>query len=59
MPEKACLMNRLADKVAIITGAGGGIGAAAAHRFAAQGARVLLVDLDEAALQRWQTATGR
>ena len=44
-------MNRLANKVAIITGAGSGIGAAAAHRFAAQGARVLLVDLDEAALQ--------
>ena len=44
-------MNRLTNKVAIITGASGGIGAAAARRFAAQGARVLLVDRDEAALQ--------
>ena len=44
-------MNRLTNKVAIITGASGGIGAAAARRFVAQGARVLLVDRDEAALQ--------
>lgn len=43
-------MNRLANKIAMITGASGGIGAAAARRFAAQGARVLLVDLDAAAL---------
>lgn len=44
-------MNRLSEKVALVTGAAGGIGAAAARRFTAQGARVLLVDLDEAALQ--------
>jgi NAD(P)-dependent dehydrogenase (short-subunit alcohol dehydrogenase family) len=43
-------MNRLQDKVAIITGGAGGIGRAAGALFAAEGARVLLVDLDEAAL---------
>lgn len=44
-------MHRLTNKIAIVTGAAGGIGAAAARRFAAEGARVLLVDRDEAALQ--------
>lgn len=44
-------MTRLANKVAMITGASGGIGAAAARRFVAEGAQVLLVDLDEAALR--------
>ena len=40
---------RLADKVAIITGAGGGMGRAAAQMFAAEGARVIVADFDEAA----------
>lgn len=43
-------MNRLSDKVAIITGGAGGIGLAAANKFVAEGARVMLVDLDDAAL---------
>ncbi|WP_433868493.1 SDR family NAD(P)-dependent oxidoreductase [Saccharopolyspora sp. CA-218241] len=39
-------MHRLDDKTAVITGAAGGIGSAAARLMAAEGARVLLADLD-------------
>ena len=40
-------MNRLEDKVAIITGATGGIGKAATELFLREGANVLMVDLNE------------
>jgi NAD(P)-dependent dehydrogenase (short-subunit alcohol dehydrogenase family) len=40
-------LMRLENKVAIITGGGGGIGRAAAIRFANEGARVLVADLGE------------
>ncbi|MFP6808668.1 MAG: SDR family oxidoreductase [Pseudomonadales bacterium] len=43
--------SRLENKVAIITGGSGGIGRAAATRFVAEGAKVMLVDLNEKALQ--------
>jgi NAD(P)-dependent dehydrogenase (short-subunit alcohol dehydrogenase family) len=43
-------MQRLADKIAIITGGTGGIGLAAARLFVAEGAKVVLVDLDQVRL---------
>ena len=43
-------MGRLDGKVAIVTGGAGGIGQAVGQRFVDEGADVLLVDLDEAAL---------
>ncbi|MCG5220559.1 3-oxoacyl-ACP reductase [Streptosporangium sp. KLBMP 9127] len=42
-------MQRLQDRVAVITGAASGIGLATAHRFAQEGARVVCADVDEAA----------
>jgi 3-hydroxybutyrate dehydrogenase len=39
---------RLDGKVAIVTGAASGIGRAMAHRFAAEGANVVIADLDQA-----------
>ncbi|MFL6111520.1 MAG: SDR family NAD(P)-dependent oxidoreductase, partial [Catenulispora sp.] len=43
------MTERLAGRVAVITGGTGGIGMATARRFAAEGAHVVLADLDEAA----------
>lgn len=43
-------MNRLADKVAIVTGAGQGIGRTAAQRFVREGARTIGIDLNRDAL---------
>lgn len=42
-------MNRLSGKVAIITGAARGMGSAHARRFVAEGAKVVLTDMNETA----------
>ncbi|MFG1923599.1 3-oxoacyl-ACP reductase [Cryptosporangium sp. NPDC048952] len=39
-------MERLADRVAIVTGGGSGIGLATVRRFASEGARVVVADVD-------------
>jgi NAD(P)-dependent dehydrogenase (short-subunit alcohol dehydrogenase family) len=41
--------GRLAGKVAVVTGAGGGIGLATVRRFTAEGAKVVCADIDEVA----------
>jgi NAD(P)-dependent dehydrogenase (short-subunit alcohol dehydrogenase family) len=51
-------MQRLQDRVAVITGAGSGIGLASARRLAAEGAKVVAVDIDEAAGKAVATETG-
>lgn len=43
---------RLQGKIAVVTGAGGGFGEGIARRFAAEGARVVVADLDPAAAAR-------
>jgi 2-hydroxycyclohexanecarboxyl-CoA dehydrogenase len=55
--------GRLRDRVAVITGAASGIGRAIAHRFAAEGASVAVLDLDlegaEAVTAEIEQAGGR
>ncbi len=50
-------MNRLQNKVAIVTGAAGGIGEAIARLFASEGARVLATDVQFEKLAAWVGAT--
>ena len=49
-------MGRLQGKVAIVTGAGGGIGAAISQQFAWEGAAVVGVDVDAGALEQMAKA---
>jgi NAD(P)-dependent dehydrogenase (short-subunit alcohol dehydrogenase family) len=51
-------MQRLQDRVAVITGAGSGIGLATARRMAAEGAVVVAVDIDETAGAKVAAETG-
>lgn len=45
-------MSRLQGKTAVVTGAASGIGRAMARRFAAEGARIVAVDMDEGRLAK-------
>ena len=52
-------MGSIDNKIAIVTGGGGGIGGAIAQRFAREGAKLAIVDIDaEAAESRAQTTRG-
>ncbi len=49
---------RFEDRTVVITGAGSGIGLAAARRFSAEGAHVVAVDIDDAAGEKAASETG-
>ena len=51
-------MERLAGRVAVVTGAGSGIGLATSRRFAAEGAKVVAVDMNPESGQAVATETG-
>lgn len=52
------MTGRLAGRVAVITGAASGIGRASAARFAADGAQVVVADIDDAEGKRIATEAG-
>ena len=52
-------MTQLKDKIAIVTGTAGGFGEGIARLFVAEGARVLIADLDEGKATSWPTNSAR
>lgn len=52
-------MNRFKDKAVVITGGAGSIGKEAAKQYVDEGAKVMLVDLDENALKKAKEEIGR
>jgi NAD(P)-dependent dehydrogenase (short-subunit alcohol dehydrogenase family) len=52
-------LNRLQDKVCVITGAGSGIGAATAKLFASEGAVVVVADIDDRAARATVGSIGK
>ncbi len=53
------MANRLAGKVAIVTGAGSGIGRATALLFAAEGASVMCADIDDGGVRQTASEIGQ
>lgn len=52
------MMDKLEGKIALVTGAGSGIGKATAHALARKGARLVVVDVDEARVDAMQRDLG-
>jgi NAD(P)-dependent dehydrogenase (short-subunit alcohol dehydrogenase family) len=58
-PKPASIMDtQLCDKVALVTGGGGGVGAAICRALSQEGVRVAVADRDESAAQRVAAAIG-
>ena len=53
------MTGRIQDRVAIITGAGSGIGEATAIRFAQEGAKVVIAEIEIISLKKNMATVGR
>src|SRR4029453_14599790 len=59
LPPAGLAVDDLAGRVAVITGAASGIGLAMAHRFAGEGMKLVLADIERPVLQRVGEELGR